>query len=391
MVENSKLSAMREIVKSVAEKATKVEDAWEKTASSPRPSPPEEERERISHTRSKEELDRCPLSGVPGRPAWIEIDLKQLKRNFQLIMQDKPAGLQIVSVVKDEGYGHGAVQVAQVALDCGAALLGLVTLDEALALREGNIKAPVLLLGDREEKELPWCLEHNLTCCVSEPHTVKKLGQLAARAGKRVSIHLKVNTGMNRYGIRWDQAGPLLELIGSTKSLVLEGVLSHFSQSDETDKGFALLQLERFREVLRGIEQAGLRVKFRHLCNSGGFLDLPQAHFDMARLGILPLGVYPSSVCRRIPGIEPVMAVKARIAAIQKLEPGDSAFGAGDFAIHIAEGILPSDDVREQLITRNLILIVIVGADANADASDRTGDRHACIHQGETAAANRGH
>src|SRR5437667_3343429 len=274
---------------------------------------------------SKEDFELRSLSGVPSRPAWIEIDLKQLKRNFQLIMQDKPEGLQIVSVVKDEGYGHGAVQVAQVALDSGAALLGLVTLDEALAMRERNIKAPVLLLGDREEKELPWCLEHNLTCCVSEPHTVKKLGQLAARAGKRVSIHLKVNTGMNRYGIRWDQAGPLLELIGSTKSLVLEGVLSHFSQSDETDKGFALLQWERFREVLHGIEQAGLRVKFRHLCNSGGFLDLPQAHFDMARLGILPLGVYPSAVCRRLPGIEAVMSVKARIAAIQKLEPGHSA------------------------------------------------------------------
>jgi alanine racemase len=272
----------------------------------------------------REELESRALSGVPPRPAWIEIDLKQLKHNFQLIMQDKPEGLQIVSVVKDEGYGHGLFQVAQTALDCGAALLGLVTLDEALALRERNIKAPVLLMGDREEKELPWCLDHNLTCCVSEPHTVKKLGQLAARAGKRIAIHLKVNTGMNRYGIRWDQTGPLLELICSTKSLVLEGVLSHFAQSDETDKGFALLQLERFREVLRGIEQAGLRVKLRHLCNSGGFLDLPQAHFDMARLGILPLGVYPSSVCRRIPGIEPVMSVKARIAAIQKLEPGDS-------------------------------------------------------------------
>src|SRR6266852_3344226 len=131
---------MSEIVESVAEKAPKVEDAWE----------------RISQTHSKEELDGRPFSSVPPRPAWIEVDLKQLKRNFQLIRQDKPEGLQLVSVVKDEGYGHGAVQVAQVALDCGAALLGLVTLDEAVALRERNIKAPVLLLGDREEKELPW-------------------------------------------------------------------------------------------------------------------------------------------------------------------------------------------------------------------------------------------
>ena len=218
-------------------------------------------------------------------------------------MQDKPEGLQIVSVVKDEGYGHGAVQVAQVALDSGAALLGLVTLDEALAMRERNIKAPVLLLGDREEKELPWCLEHNLTCCVSEPHTVKKLGQLAARSGKPVAVHLKVNTGMNRYGVRWDQAASLAELICSTKSLLLEGILSHFAQSDESDKSFAMLQLARFKDVLSEMEQRGIPVKIRHICNSGGFLDLPPAYFDMVRAGILPLGVYPSSVCRRIPGM----------------------------------------------------------------------------------------
>src|SRR5262249_30576428 len=144
------------------------------------------------------------------------------------------------------------------------------------------------------------------------------------RVGKRVLVHLKINTGMNRYGIRWDEAGKLLELICSTESLALEGVLSHFSQSDETDKGFALLQLERFQAVLEIMNKLGLHVKWRHLCNSGGFLDLPQAHFDMVRLGILAFGVYPSAVCRRITGIEPVMTVKARISAIQKLEPGDS-------------------------------------------------------------------
>ena len=272
---------------------------------------------------SCETSEQPVLQGIPPRPAWIEIDLRQLKRNFQVISEHQPGGPQVLSVVKDEAYGHGALQVSQVAVACGASMLGSVTLDEALVLRQRNIKVPILLLGDRDEKELPWSLMHHLTCCVSEPCAVKKLGQLAACAGKRIPVHLKINTGMNRYGIRWDKAGPLLELIVSTRSLFLEGVLSHFAQSDETDKSFALLQLERFVRVLQDIEKAGVLVKYRHLCNSGGFLDLPQAHFDMARLGILPLGVYPSSVCRRIPGIEPVMTVKARIAAIQKLAPGD--------------------------------------------------------------------
>ena len=147
---------------------------------------------------------------------------------------------------------------------------------------------------------------------------------LAARAGKRAPVHIKINTGMNRYGVRWDKAAALAALIDSTPSLILEGALSHFAQSDETDKTFALVQLARFEEALGALAQRGLSVKLRHLCNSGGFLDLPQAHFDMVRLGILPLGVFPSAVCRRIPGIEPVMTVKARIAAIQQLQPGDS-------------------------------------------------------------------
>jgi alanine racemase len=261
---------------------------------------------------------------LPPRPAWIEIDLQQLKRNFQLIAEDKPASLQVLAVVKDEAYGHGALPVAKSALSAGASCLGLSTLQEAVTLRERGIRAPILLLGDRQAEELPWCVAHDLTCCVSEPGSVAELSRLAARAGKTVPVHIKINTGMNRYGVRWDHAGPVAECVASASSLRLEGVLSHFAQSDEADKTFALLQLARFQEALAAVRAAGLDTGCRHLCNSGGFLDLPQAHFERVRLGILPLGVYPSSVCRRIPGIQPVMTVKARIASIQHLQPGDS-------------------------------------------------------------------
>ncbi len=261
---------------------------------------------------------------LAARPAWIEIDLNRLRRNFQLINQDKPGRLGVLSVLKDEAYGHGALPIAKVALACGACFLASSTIQEAMRLRDQGIRARLLLLGERQEAELPWCVAHDLTCCVSEPGTVTRLGDLAARAGKRAPVHLKINTGMNRYGVPWDKAASLAALIDSTPSLLLEGVLTHFAQSDETDKTFALAQLARFQEALRALAQRGLSVQLRHLCNSGGFLDLPQAHFDMVRLGILPLGVFPSDVCRRIPGIEPVMTVKARIAAIQHIQPGES-------------------------------------------------------------------
>jgi alanine racemase len=260
----------------------------------------------------------------PPRPAWIEIDVMHWRRNFQLIRAGLPPGLELLSVVKDEAYGHGLLPAARVAIENGVGFLAVSTVEEAVRLREGGIRQRILILGDRQEAELPWCVAHDLTCCVGEFGSVAQLARIAARAGKRVPVHLKVNTGMNRYGARWNEVAPLAERIVAEKSLQLEGALSHFAQSDELDKTFALLQLARFNEALQALAARNISIPVRHLCNSGGFLDLPAAHFDMVRLGILTLGVFPSSVCRRIPGIEAVMSVKARIAAIQNLQPGDS-------------------------------------------------------------------
>jgi alanine racemase len=260
---------------------------------------------------------------LPQRPAWTEIDLGKLRRNLRLIRRDLPAHVRLLAVVKDEAYGHGALDVAQIAQKEGAWGFGLSTLEEAMHLREGGITSPLLLLGERQEAELEWCVAHDLTVCVNEPHAVRKLAKLAADFGERVPVHVKIHTGMSRYGVRWDEALPLIEKILAEKSLELEGVMTHFAQSDEVDKGFAQLQFARFDEVLQALKQQGIAVKLRHTCNSGGFLDLPQCHLDMVRVGILLYGVFPSQVCRRIEGIEPVMSVKAKIAAIQRLKPGE--------------------------------------------------------------------
>jgi alanine racemase len=259
----------------------------------------------------------------PQRPAWTEIDLGKLRRNLQLIRADLPKHVRLMAVVKDEAYGHGALDVARIAQEEGAWGFGLSTLEEAMHLREGGITAPLLLLGERQEAELEWCVAHNLTVCVNEPHAIRKLAKIAADFGKRVPVHVKIHSGMSRYGVRWDEALPLIETILAEKSLELEGVMTHFAQSDETEKTFANVQFSRFDEVLRALEQKGIPVKLRHTCNSGGFLDLPKYHLDMVRVGILLYGVFPSQVCRQIEGIEPVMSVKAKIAAIQHLKPGE--------------------------------------------------------------------
>lgn len=259
----------------------------------------------------------------PLRPAWVEVDLAQLRRNFEIINQDKPGHLRILSVVKDQAYGHGAVEVAKVALESGAVYLAVATIDEALELRQHGIAAPILLFGERTEEELKLCLEQNFTCFVNDSSKAEIYSRLAAAAGKKVPVQVEVDTGLSRYGVRWTEALPVIEAISRMDSLILEGVMSHFAMSDELDKSFALLQIERFQQVLNDMNKKGIRVKYRHQCNTGGFLDLPQAHFDLVRIGILPLGIYPSKVCRRIAGLQPVMSVKAKIAAIRNLEVGD--------------------------------------------------------------------
>jgi alanine racemase len=267
---------------------------------------------------------RFDSASFPLRPAWIEIDLGRLRRNLQIIRADLPRHVQLLAVVKDDAYGHGALDVARLAAEEGAWGYGLSTLEEAMALRDEGVTAPLLLLGERQEAELPWCVAHDLTVCVNHPRTLRQLTKLAAKFDKPVPVHVKVHTGMSRYGARWDEVLPLLGQICAEKSLRFEGLMTHFAQSDETDKSFALLQLSRFNQVVARMEEEGLAVRLKHLCNSGGFLDLPQAHFDMVRVGLLLYGIFPSAVCRRLPGIEPVMSVKARIAAIQHLRPGET-------------------------------------------------------------------
>lgn len=265
-------------------------------------------------------------SHLPLRPAWVEIDLDVLRMNYELINADRAQRspqLKLISVLKDDAYGHGAVPVAREAVKAGVSFIALVTLQEAVALREAGIETPILLMGEREPAELPYCVDFNLTTVVNDVETARLLGGFATKAGKRAPLHIKINTGMSRFGLRWDQAAPVIQEISRTPGILIEGILSHFAMSDELDKTFARKQLERFMRLLAELQKSGIDIPLRHICNSGGFLDLSEAHFDLVRVGLLQFGVFPSQVCRKIPGIAPVMSVKSRIAFIQPLEVGD--------------------------------------------------------------------
>ncbi len=257
------------------------------------------------------------------RPAWIEIDLQQLATNFDLINCDKADALDLLAMVKDQAYGHGAYRCAEIALEKGVKMLGVVTLSEAVELRDKGITAPILLFGEHLEDQFAFCLAHKLTIFINHPQQAQLYAQHARKFDTVPDVHIEVDSGMGRYGVRWTEAvGTIVEILG-TPGIRVKGIMTHFARSDELDKSYANEQLQRFQTVLTALEEKGITFPLVHTCNSGGLLDLPRAHFDMVRIGILPLGVYPSQVCRRIEGIRPIMSVKAKIVALQHLQPGD--------------------------------------------------------------------
>lgn len=267
-----------------------------------------------------------PPPPTAHRPAWVEIDVARWRRNIAIIRSRLPGQGGWISVIKDDAYGHGALLAARLATEGQAAMLAVSNLDEALQLRQAGIRNRILLLGERRPEEFPDCLAHDLTCCLGDLGLLPELAAQARKTGRRAPVHLKINTGMNRYGVPWTAVAEAVSRIAGLagQPLKVEGVFSHFAMSDETDKTFAQLQLQRFNGALPVWPDGTGTTPLRHLCNSGGFLDLPEAHLDLVRLGILPLGVHPSAVCRRLPGIEPAMSVKARITAVRQIQAGES-------------------------------------------------------------------
>ena len=265
-------------------------------------------------------------SVVHSRPrsAWVEVDLTALAHNCRLLRAELPAGVRLLYVVKDNAYGLGAVPAARTALDSGVDDLAVFTLGEAEELREAGVTALILLLGERLPGELTRVLELGLEPCVGRIEIAGMLSQMGRERERPVSLQLKINTGMNRFGFPWRTRADWSARLAALPGIEVTGVLSHFAQSDELEKGFARTQLARFEECLAALQEAGLTPRQIHHCNSGGFLDLPEAHFNVVRVGLLAQGVYPSSVCRRIPGLRTVMSVKAQVVAFQDLEPDDT-------------------------------------------------------------------
>ena len=227
------------------------------------------------------------------RPTHIHVDLERLARNYEIIARHV-APARVMPILKANAYGHGLVQVARKLESVGAPYLGVAYLEEGLRLRQHGVRMPVLVLGGILGSQIPRFIHHDLTLTASSVDKLQAIDECAAALGRRARVHLKIDTGMERIGIHWYSAQPLLEASLTTKHLDVEGIFTHFANADEADFSRARLQLERFQEVLRFYEQRSLPAPLRHAANSGAILQLPGSHLDMVRPGVLFYGVSPS-------------------------------------------------------------------------------------------------
>jgi alanine racemase len=254
------------------------------------------------------------------RPTLVEVNLARLADNLAAI-RAKVAPAQVMPILKANAYGHGLIEVARHLVTCGADILGVAFLEEGILLREQGIPAPILVLGGIIGNQVPLFLQHNLTLTASSVEKLDQIENTASQMGVIARVHIKIDTGMERIGVHYYSAGPLLEASLRCRHCLIEGIYSHFATADSADLTYARLQIERFQEVLRFYEQRSLPMPLRHMANSAAILQLPEGTFDLVRPGILLYGVYPSKEVARSVAVRPALAWKSRVVYFKVVRP----------------------------------------------------------------------
>ncbi|GAC1345448.1 MAG: alanine racemase [Ktedonobacteraceae bacterium] len=260
------------------------------------------------------------------RPTWVEIDLSAIANNTRQIQSLVGPKVRILASLKADAYGHGALKVARTVLLNGASMLGVATVTEAVPLRQAGIRAPILVFGYVSPWQMREAVRLNLTVTLYTLEAAQALARAASALEKRVKVHIKVDTGMGRLGIRAEQVKDVVMLvreITTLPGLELEGIFTHFAMADTEDKIHVRMQLVRFQKVLDVLEQQGLRPRLVHAANSAAMLSLPEAHFDMVRPGIVLYGLDPSPEVRIPAGFRPALSFKTQVAQVKDIPPGE--------------------------------------------------------------------
>jgi alanine racemase len=254
------------------------------------------------------------------RPTVARIDLDAVRHNVRIL---KPPTAELMAVVKGDGYGHGAVEVARAALEAGATWVGVALVEEGIALRDGGIEGPVLVLSEFPPGSERDALAAGLTPTVYTEAGVKAAGEAARALGIRAGVHVKVDTGMHRVGVYPPEAVAELVNLVDQVGMRLDGVWTHFAKSEE-DEATTRAQLDRYLAVVSGLGASGIEPRYRHAANSAATILHPWTHLDMVRVGVALYGLSPGPGLGERAGIRPALTWRSRVSAVRRLPAGEA-------------------------------------------------------------------
>ena len=301
------------------------------------------------------------------RPTWAEIDINSLKSNFLHVKKLIGNDTGIMSIVKADAYGHGAVPVSTALFElCGSQMFGVATVDEGLELRESGIKAPILVLAGITPNEAKTVVKCGLTPTIYSLLSASALNRCAGDLGVQVGYHLKIDTGMTRLGARIEELPGLMDELLCLKNLRMDGLFSHFANADMELVDYTMRQIRIFKDIHSIINHAGVFPKYLHMANSSAIQRFPASHFNLVRPGIM---LYGSGIDQKV-NLSPVMKLKTRVIQIKKVPPGIPVSYGGTFVtkrptviailpIGYADGYMRSLSNRAKVSTKGCSVPVV--------------------------------
>ncbi len=252
-----------------------------------------------------------------------EINLDNICDNIKETRKIINKNTKIMGIIKADGYGHGAVPIAKV-LDSLVDAYGISIVEEGVELREAGITKPILILGYAPKEMYDIMIRYDIMPAVCDYDMAEKMSAKAVELGKTLKVHIKLDTGMSRIGFRpGEDSVKTIVAVSQLPNIEIDGIFSHFAKADEVDKSFSKEQFRVFMEMAEAIETAGVPLPIKHISNSAGIIELPEANLDMVRSGISTYGLYPSEDVQkeRLP-LKPAMSLYAYVTMVKELEAG---------------------------------------------------------------------
>lgn len=253
---------------------------------------------------------------------YARINIDNLRYNISKMKSLRKSDMKIMTIIKADAYGHGAVEIAKRIEDLSD-YYGVATIDEAIELRNAGIDMPILIIGYTDSSDYEKLLEYNITQAVYDVEECKLLSDIAIRCGKKAKVHIKVDTGMARIGFAVNDEGiSQAKKLGELEGIEIEGIFTHYAKADEVNKNYSYEQKKKFLYFIKCLEEAGITFSLKHIDNSAGTMEMNDDDFDMVRIGIVTYGLYPSEEVDKSVVIKPVMSLVAHVAHVKTIPAG---------------------------------------------------------------------